>query len=104
MSLLAVDWGPVGVWAGAIATFLAALIALHEFVNVLYLREGSPWRIVTFDDADFIPVFTTELAADRHHVLQLAVFADDAETVKRSLAVKVGADEGPIAARLLDGN
>jgi hypothetical protein len=28
VSLLAVDWGPVGVWAGAIATFLAALIAL----------------------------------------------------------------------------
>jgi hypothetical protein len=42
----------------------------REFVNVLYLREGSRWRIVTFDDADFIPGFTTELAAHRHHVLR----------------------------------
>lgn len=73
----------------------------REFINVLYLREGSSWRIVTFEDPDFIPGFTTELAADRHHVLHLAVFADEAETAEASLAVKVGSDRESISARLV---
>jgi len=74
----------------------------REFVNVLYLRQGSRWRIVTFEDPDFIPGFTTELAADRHHVLHLAVFSDNAETVTTSLAVKVGADEQSFVAALTE--
>lgn len=196
--LLAVEWGPVATWAGAIATFLAALIALlgsmgtfdrarrpqlrftfeetepwcrpgvhpldgdvlwlrvgvenvgqqpargcvgrldgittdgtsradvdpvqlrwagvpparyfdpvdlrrgqREFVNVLYLRQGSRWRIVTFEDPDFEPGFTTELAADRRHVLRLAVFSDNADTVTAALAVEAGAAGTPFTARLL---
>jgi len=68
----------------------------REFVNVLYLRQGARWQIVTFDDPGFIPGFTTELAADHDHVLHLAVFSDNATTATTSLAVKVGADEQSI--------
>jgi len=197
----AVDWGPVGVWVGATATFLAALVALlasvrgfdrfrsarlrvtfqqqepwcrrgdrsdgghvlwvrvgvenvgrqpargcvgrmigvstdgvrradidpiqlrwagvprsrsfdavdirrgqREFVNVLCLRERSVWQIVTFEDDDFDPGFTTELAGDQHHVLQLAVFADNAEGVASALAVDVVAHETSAALRLVDAN
>jgi hypothetical protein len=73
----------------------------REFVNVLYLREGDRWRIVTFEDPDFIPGFTTELAVAHDHVLDLAVFSDNAATAATSLAVKVGADEKSMVARLI---
>jgi hypothetical protein len=75
----------------------------REYVNVLYLAEGSRWRIVTFDDPDFHPGFTTELSTDSTHLLQVAVFADNAEMVSRSLAVKVGADDATASVRLGDG-
>jgi hypothetical protein len=74
----------------------------REFLNVLSLRKGSRWQIVTFEDPDFDPGFTTEIAADRSHLLELAVFADNADTATRSLAVKVGADSSSVVARLND--
>lgn len=75
----------------------------REFLNVLCLREGSAWKIVTFDDPDFDPGFTTELAARSSHELWLAVSADNADTVSRSLAVKVGAGEASMSVGLDGG-
>src|SRR5262252_3568133 len=49
----------------------------REFLNVLLLEEGARWRIVTFEDQDFDPGFSTELAPDHEHVLRVAVFADN---------------------------
>lgn len=51
MSLLAVDWGPVGVWAGAIATFLAALIALLGSVGG-FDRYRAPRLRLTFEQTE----------------------------------------------------
>ena len=94
-------------WAGAPPSRFFEPVDLRrgqtEFINVLYLRQGARWRIVTFEDPDFIPGFTTELAADRQHVLHLAVFADNAEAARTSLAVKVGVDEESIVANLIEG-
>jgi hypothetical protein len=63
----------------------------REFLNVLFLVEGSRWIIDTFGDPDFHPGFTTELLPNKHHVMQVALFADNAETATRTLAVDVGA-------------
>jgi hypothetical protein len=57
----------------------------REFLNVLVLEEETRWRIVTFEDPDFDPGFSTELAPDREHSLRVAVFADNAETATRAL-------------------
>ena len=63
----------------------------REFLNVLVLRPGSAWRLVTFEDPDFDPGFPLDLTADQEHVLTLAVFADDVEAPMRSLAARVAA-------------
>ena len=33
----------------------------REYLNVLYLPDGSDWRMVTFEDPDFDPGFATSL-------------------------------------------
>lgn len=62
----------------------------REFIDVVSLRRGSQWQLVTFDDEDFEPGFPTEFPADRHHVLQIAIFSDNADTVVRSLSIDGG--------------
>jgi hypothetical protein len=42
------------------------------------------------EDADFRPGFATELPSSQHHVVQLAVFADNANTVACVLDVAAG--------------
>ena len=59
----------------------------REFLNVVYLVEGSRWRIDTYAEPDFHPGFTTELPTDGEHVIDVAVFADNAATARCSLAV-----------------
>jgi hypothetical protein len=59
----------------------------REFVTALFRIEGSRWRIDTFRDSDFFPGFSTELPLDRYHVVRIALFTDNAETVARSLEV-----------------
>jgi hypothetical protein len=76
----------------------------REFLNVLVLEEGARWRIVTFEDQDFDPGFSTELAPDQEHVLRVAVFADNAETAVCALVAVVRAPEGQISLRLADGS
>jgi hypothetical protein len=73
----------------------------REFLNVLLLanRDG-PWRIVTFEDPDFDPGFALDLETDRAHVLQVAVFSDDAETATQSVVVKSRADSPDLGSRL----
>jgi hypothetical protein len=71
----------------------------REFLNVLVLREGARWRLVTFEDPDFDPGFPTELLPDRDHVLRVAVFADNATTTC-ALVARVRAADGAITLRL----
>jgi hypothetical protein len=59
----------------------------REFLNVVYLVEGSRWRIDTYSEPDFDPGFTTELPADGEHVVDLALFADNAATAAFSLEI-----------------
>jgi hypothetical protein len=33
----------------------------REYLNVLYLRDGDAWRLVTFEDPDFDPGFAVDL-------------------------------------------
>lgn len=61
----------------------------REFLNVLLVRPGASWRLVTFDDPDFDPGFPLELAAGHEHVMTLAVFADDTDAPMSSLAAEM---------------
>jgi hypothetical protein len=73
----------------------------REFLNVLLLdEEGSHWRIVTFEDPDFDPGFSTDLVPDREHVLRVAVFADNASTTTCALVASVQPSDGKIMLRL----
>jgi hypothetical protein len=76
----------------------------REFLNVLVLEKGARWRIVTFEDQDFDPGFSTELEPDHEHVLRVAVFADNAATGICALVAIVRAPSGEISLRLADGS
>jgi len=52
----------------------------REFLDVVYLVEGSRWRIDTYSEPDFHPGFTTEFPSDGEHVVEVAIFADNAAT------------------------
>jgi hypothetical protein len=74
----------------------------REFLNVLLLPDGSPrWAIETFIADDSQPGFDTELDADHPHVVQTALYADNADTITRDRSVDAGArhlfprDRGP---------
>ncbi len=62
----------------------------REYLDVVLLREGQPCRILTFEDPDFDPGFSTEMDLGAEHVLDVAVFVDNAATVAGRLAVRVG--------------
>lgn len=72
----------------------------REYLNVLCLRDGSRWRLVTFEDPDFDPGFTTDLPLDQPHVLRFSVFSDNAHTVTRSLVAEVGSGDGEVKLQL----
>jgi hypothetical protein len=74
----------------------------REFLNVLAFEEGARWRIVTFEGGDFDPGFPTELPPDREHVLEVAVFSDNADTATCHLVATVRAGEEGITLRLRD--
>jgi hypothetical protein len=64
----------------------------RDFLNVLFLRKGSSrWEIDTFTADDFQPGFNTKLVVDHGHVVEVALFADNADTVTRSLPVEIDA-------------
>jgi hypothetical protein len=60
----------------------------REFMDVLCLVTGARWRVVTFQDPDFDPGFSTYLPLDVQHVVQISIFADNAHTVTRSLVAE----------------
>ena len=64
----------------------------REYLNVLYLRDGDAWRLVTFEDPDFDPGFATDLPLEGRHSLQISIFADNADTVTRTLVADATAD------------
>jgi uncharacterized membrane protein len=61
----------------------------REFLNVLRVRPGAPWRLVTFDDPDFDPGFPLNLAPGHEHVITLAVFSDNVGAPVSSLAAEM---------------
>jgi hypothetical protein len=66
----------------------------REFLNVLVVRPGATWRLVTFEDPDFDPGFDLDLAPGQEHLLTLAVFADDVDAPTQQLAAEMtGAGE-----------
>jgi len=70
----------------------------RAYLDVLFLPQDWPWRILTFEDPDFDPGFSTEHARCREHVRNLAVFTDNAESAARSLvasALEVGEEVQP---------
>jgi hypothetical protein len=71
----------------------------REFLNVVYRPHGGDWLIDTFRDPDFDPGFATHLGADQVHVLQVALFADNADTRALTLRLEV-ADDGPKITRV----
>jgi hypothetical protein len=64
----------------------------REFLNVVYRPNGEDWMIDTFVDADFDPGFATHLRADQVHVLQVALFADNADTQALTLRIEIQDD------------
>ncbi len=61
----------------------------REYLNVLCLQDGSSWRLVTFEDPDFDPGFATDLPLDARHMVQISVFADNVNTVTKSIVAIV---------------
>jgi hypothetical protein len=61
----------------------------REFLDVLLVRPGGSGCLVTFDDPDFDPGFSLDLAPGQEHVITLAVFSDDVNAPMRSLAVEM---------------
>ncbi|MGO8872894.1 MAG: hypothetical protein ACLQPH_16115 [Acidimicrobiales bacterium] len=61
----------------------------REYLNVLCLQDGSSWRLVTFEDPDFDPGFATDLPLDARHMVQISVFADNVDTVTKSIVAIV---------------
>ncbi len=72
----------------------------REFLNVLFLRAMARWEIVTYADEDFDPGFSTELKAAQEHVLDLAIFSDNADTATQSLVANFRIVEDEISVRL----
>ena len=64
----------------------------YEYRNVLCLSDGSRWRLVTFEDPDFVPGFTTDLELGERHVVEIAVFADNARQIRGQLVVEARPD------------
>jgi hypothetical protein len=64
----------------------------REYLNVLYLPNGSSWRLVTFQDPDFDPGFATDLPLDGRHTIEISVFSNNAGTVTNSLTAEARLD------------
>jgi hypothetical protein len=73
----------------------------REYLKVLCLRDGSRWRLVTFEDPDFDPGFVTDLPIDERHVIRISVFADNADTVTRSLVAEAQAASEEVKLQLV---
>jgi hypothetical protein len=66
----------------------------REFLNVLFLVDGSSrWTIDTFSSEDFQPGFDTELDVDHPHVVQIALYADNADTITHNQPLDPGAQQ-----------
>jgi hypothetical protein len=61
----------------------------REYLNVLLLPRDADWRLVTFEDPDFDPGFTTELLRGPRHQIQVSVFATNTPTTTSSLLAQV---------------
>ena len=73
----------------------------REYLNVLYLRDGDAWRLVTFEDPDFDPGFATDLPLEGRHTLQISIFADNADTVTSTLLADATADRHHVVLELM---
>ena len=62
-----------------------------EFLDVAALRPGMPWRLITFDEPGFHPGYVLDLEAGRRHVVEVAVFADNAAAARTSIVLDVDA-------------
>jgi hypothetical protein len=72
----------------------------REYLNVLYLRDDDTWRLVTFDDPDFDPGFATDLPLTGRHVIQISVFADNADTVTSALVADARSERDHVVLEL----
>ena len=68
--------------------------AQREFLNVLYTPDQRYWQLVTFDDPDFDPGFSTELSVDERHLFQISVFGDNARAVTTELTFEPAQEGG----------
>lgn len=73
----------------------------YEYLNVLCLSDGSRWRLVTFEDLDFVPGFTTDLSLHERHVVQIAVFADNARQVRKRPVVEARSGSNEVKLELI---
>ncbi|WP_213454103.1 hypothetical protein [Rhizomonospora bruguierae] len=73
----------------------------REYLNVLLLPGEGNWRLVTFEDPDFDPGFTTELPRGQSHLVQVSVFATNAKTGGASLMVQAPPEGGDLTIRLV---
>jgi len=76
----------------------------REFLDVVFRPPDATadWGIDTFDGGDFDPGFATQLRADQVHVVQVALFADNADTVGFGLRLEVVEDQPKVTCRVLN--
>ena len=75
----------------------------REYLNVLVLPDGDAWHLVTFEDPDFDPGFTTVLGTGRTHALRVAVFSSNAPMTVASLSTSPSAGSGTPDVRMAGG-
>lgn len=102
-----VDIDPVQLrWAGRPLSRATGPVDLRrdqrEFLNIVFLEDFGPWHVVTFEDEDFHPGFTTDLEAGRGHIVEVALFSDNAPTVVRSVGIEPDGRGGEFRLRLLE--
>lgn len=63
----------------------------REFLDVTALRNDTAWRLITFDEPGHHPGYTLDLELGRRHVIEVAVFADNAAAARASIVLDVDA-------------
>ena len=59
----------------------------REFLDVVAVRDGRMWHIITFDEPDWHPGYVLDLPMDDRHELDVVVFSDNAATVSACLVL-----------------
>lgn len=69
----------------------------REYLDILRLPDGEPWRLVTFEEPDFDAGFVREFTPTSGHQFEVAVFTANGSTASLALTIaSLPGDAGPV--------